>query len=285
VYSNWLNVAATRGTRTRSLVSQRNLRHPGPAPVRVLQRLQTRCADHVLVNSPAIARRLSSRGIDRRRISVVANAVELRDLAERQNARRELIRHLELDACDRIVGMVANFRPVKDHDLLVDAAERCRRELPAIRFVLVGDGEGRARIERRVAALGLGSVVRFLGRRLDGPSLASAFDLAVLCSREEGLPNSVLEAMAASTPVVATAAGGVADLIEDGVTGFLIAERSPEALAAGIVRALDADGTGGRVAARAFERVARDHSAARLRDEVTSVYRSLASGQVAPSPS
>ena len=111
-------------------------------------------------------------------------------------------------------------------------------------FVLVGEGAERERIECRVAELGLRSVVRFLGARLDSPELASAFDVAVLCSREEGWPNALLEAMAAGTPVVATAVGGVCDLVEDGVTGLLLEERDPAGLAATILRALEGSRSG-----------------------------------------
>jgi glycosyltransferase involved in cell wall biosynthesis len=279
VYSNWLSLAATRGTRTRSLVSQRNLREPDRPALRLLQRLEVRFADHVLVNAPAIARRLCSRGVDRRRISVVPNAVELRDLASRQTARSALIAELGLDASAAVVGVVASFRSVKDHDLLIDAVERCRRELPMVCFVLVGDGEERARIERRVAALGLTSVVRFLGARLDGPELAAAFDLAVLCSREEGLPNALLEAMAAGTPVLATPVGGVGDLIEDRVTGFLVKERTPSALAAGVLNALDGGGARRRIAERARDLVLRDYGAERLRGDILALYRALASSE------
>jgi glycosyltransferase involved in cell wall biosynthesis len=185
-----------------------------------------------------------------------------------------------LDASAPVVGVVASFRLVKDHDLLLGAVERCRRALPAVCFVLVGEGAERARIERRVCELGLRSVVRFLGLRPDGPELASAFDLAVLCSREEGLPNALLEAMAAGTPVVATAVGGVCDLVEDGVTGFLVSKRAPSALAAAILRALDGEESGSAVAQRARERAARDYAPERLRSEVLALYQALASSDI-----
>ena len=276
VYSNWLNVVATRGTRTRSLVSQRNLRQPGPRALRLLQRLQVKSADHVLVNSNAIAQRLLARGADARRIHVVANAVEMRDLAARSSARAALCVELGLDGSAPVVGVVANFRLVKDHGLLIEAVERCRHARETVHFVLVGDGEERARIERRVSDRDLSSIVHFLGARPDGAELASAFDLSVLCSREEGLPNALLEAMAAGTPVVSTAVGGARDLVEDGVTGFLVPERTPSALAARMVEALDPRGPGRAIAIRAHDRVARSHSTERLRDEVVALYRALA---------
>ena len=276
LYSNWLNVVATRGTPTRSLVSQRNLRQPGPRALRLLQRLQVKGADHVLVNSHAIAQRLLARGADASRITVVGNAVEMRELASRQSARAALCAELGLDGSARVVGVVANFRPVKDHDLLIDAVAICRYARETMHFVLVGDGEERARIERRVADRDLSSVVHFLGARPDGPELASAFDLSVLCSREEGLPNALLEAMAAGTPVVSTAAGGARDLVEDGVTGFLVSERAPSALADRMLEALDPRGPARVIALRAHDNVAGSYSTERLRDEIVACYRTLA---------
>ncbi len=107
---------------------------------------------------------------------------------------------------------------------------------------LVGDGPLRPVVEKTVVEMGLEGRVLFLGVRNDVPKLLAASDVLVLSSEYEGVPLTVLEAMAAGKPVIATAVGGVPELVEDGVTGILVPPRNPEALAQGILRlAKDAD--------------------------------------------
>ena len=107
---------------------------------------------------------------------------------------------------------------------------------------LVGDGPLRPAVEKAIVKMGLERKVLFLGIRDDVPKLLAASDLFVLSSDYEGVPLAVLEAMAAGKPVVATAVGGVPELIEDGKTGILVPPRNPETLAKGILRLVkDAD--------------------------------------------
>ena len=101
---------------------------------------------------------------------------------------------------------------------------------------LVGDGPLRPAVEKAIVKMGLERKVLFLGIRDDVPQLLAASDVFVLSSDYEGVPLTVLEAMAAGKPVVATAVGGVPELIEDGETGILVPPRNPEALAQGILR-------------------------------------------------
>ena len=109
---------------------------------------------------------------------------------------------------------------------------------PRLRLVVVGDGSERAALEARAAALGIRDRVVFAGRRPQRPTLHGLFDVSVLCSLGEGFPNSIVEAMAAGKPLVATAVGGVVDVVVDAVTGYLVPPSSPPALAEGIERLL-----------------------------------------------
>jgi glycosyltransferase involved in cell wall biosynthesis len=127
---------------------------------------------------------------------------------------------------------VANLRAEKGHDTLLSAARRVVRNQPEVEFLFVGDGPLRGALEDQVHASGLARNVRFLGERSDVAALLGAADLFVLPSRSEASPNSVVEAMAAGLPVVATRVGGVPELIESGVNGMLVPPDHPDALTA-----------------------------------------------------
>lgn len=130
-----------------------------------------------------------------------------------------------------LVGIAGRLDPIKDHPTLFAAFERLRDHEPDARLLVIGDGPERARL---VALAGRG--VTFLGERHDVPELLSALDAFVLCSLNEGISNTILEAMAAAVPVVATRVGGNPELVEDGICGTLVPPREPAALA-GALRA------------------------------------------------
>lgn len=117
---------------------------------------------------------------------------------------------------------VARFDPQKDHDLLVKAFQRVSRELPQARLVLVGDGPLRAAVEQQVEALNLADKVTFLGVRRDVPEILAASHCFVLSSAWELHPITILEAMRAGLPVIATAVAGVVDTVADGRSGLLV---------------------------------------------------------------
>jgi len=129
-----------------------------------------------------------------------------------------------------IVGMVARFDDPKGHGDLVAAARSLVRRYPPIVFVLVGDGATRPAITAQVVEGGLSSHFRFLGQRNDVSALLDAFDIFVLPSHSEAFPISVLEAMAAGKPVVASALDGIVDAVETDACGILVPPRDVRAL-------------------------------------------------------
>jgi glycosyltransferase involved in cell wall biosynthesis len=154
--------------------------------------------------------------------------------------------------------MVARLRPQKAHERFLRAFRTVRDRLPDARAVLVGDGPLRHELERLVDELGLASAVRFVGAVADTrPYLAEATVVA-LTSPYEGSPNALLEAMASGRPVVATAVGGVPELIEHGREGLLV-EPTDEAVASALTELLcDPEsasrmGTHARTRAEAFD--------------------------------
>ncbi|RMH03709.1 MAG: glycosyltransferase [Planctomycetota bacterium] len=221
-------------------------------------------------------------GFPPEKVVVIYNGV---DLDRYTGAGREAARAaLGLPADAPVVAHVAAFRPEKAHDVLLRAAARVVARLPAARFLLIGDGPERPRIEALRSELGLEEAVRLLGRRSDIPELLAAADLAVLCSHPmvETFPNSVLEAMASRRPVVSTRVGSVDEQIEDGVEGFLVPPGDPEALADRILRVLENPGLARRMGEAAREKVEKHFSAARMVGDREELFLALAAGRGVP---
>jgi glycosyltransferase involved in cell wall biosynthesis len=138
----------------------------------------------------------------------------------------------------RCVGAVANLRPVKGLDLLLEAAARLAPAHPDVVFSVAGEGEERQPLAESAARRGLGGRFVLEGRVADVPGFLAGLDVAVLCSRAEGMPNAVLEYMAAARPIVATAVGATPELIEDGAHGLLVPPGDAAALARAVGRLL-----------------------------------------------
>jgi glycosyltransferase involved in cell wall biosynthesis len=136
------------------------------------------------------------------------------------------------------VGNVAALTGHKDHATLLEAMALLHARLPGVRLVIAGDGELRGALEQKARALGLEGRVVFAGFRPDLDRLLPAFTVFCLSSHLEGLGTSLLDAMAFGLPVVATAAGGIPEAVEDGVSGRLVAPRDPRALADALAEAL-----------------------------------------------
>jgi len=149
----------------------------------------------------------------------------------RSGERERMLYDLGVPPGSLVVGIVARLRPIKDHESLFRATAALRVRWPTLRVVLVGDGGSQGDLEARARALGIGDVVHFAGHRSQEPNPHRLFDISVLCSLSEGFPNSVVEAMAAARPVVASDVGGIPDAVVDGETGLLVPPQSPARLA------------------------------------------------------
>lgn len=226
---------------------------------------------HVIVNSKSIRDLLVDRDrVRREKIKVIYNGIDTDRFSEaisNQNANLSSIRRDSV-----LVAVVANmYSPLKGHSCLIAAAKDLCRDFPQVRFVLIGDGVERLKLEQSVEEMALQKQVLFLGSREDVPELLASCDLFVLPSESEGLPNAVLEAMAAGLPVIATSVGGVPEVIEHEVTGLLVPAGEPAALSKAILRLLRDEGLRHRLGRAGRERVARDFSF----DRVITVLKSL----------
>ena len=201
-----------------------------------LSRRKYRACDRVIAVSEAIAGVLRRGGLPTGRVRVVYEGVPDRPA---QTGGREALRELGIPEDAPVVGNVAALTGHKDQATLLAAAARVGVRMPDARFVIVGEGELRGRLEALSRELGLGQRCVFAGFRADLDRLIPAFTVFCLSSHMEGLGTSLLDAMAFGVPVVATAAGGIPEAVTDGITGRLVPPRDPDALAAALVEALE----------------------------------------------
>jgi glycosyltransferase involved in cell wall biosynthesis len=138
-----------------------------------------------------------------------------------------------------LIGTVGMLRAQKAHAVLIEAVASMRTRWPQLHALIVGAGPERGSLERMIDDRNLGEQVHMLGDRADIPDVLHALDVAVCCSDFEGSPLSVMEYMDAGLAIVATAVGGVPDLIDPGVHGLLVPPRDPAALAGAIGELLD----------------------------------------------
>jgi glycosyltransferase involved in cell wall biosynthesis len=236
----------------------------------------------VVAVSGQIRDELMARGADAGRIEVILNGIDhrafRRDVAREAPARERL----GVGPGQFVIGAVGRLEPQKRFDLLIDAFARLRPERPDLRLLIAGDGSLKADLQRRIEAAGLSQVARLTGHTEDVAGFHHALDLFVQSSDYEGTPNAVLEAMAFETPLVATRAGGTAELVEDGVHGLVIPAGDEPTLSSTIAAALaDAPGRK-RWTSAARRRVETDLSfEARMR-KLERIYERLADARSRP---
>ncbi len=173
-------------------------------------------------------------GIPSRKLQVIRNGVDVRRFANAA-ADRESV---GLAGDGPVIGAVARLHPVKGHSVLLRSFVGVKRQFPKAALLIVGDGEERAGLSALAQELGIDDSVVFLGSRRDIPELLAAMDIVVLPSFEEGLPLSLLEAMAAAKPIVATDVGAVSTVIRDNQTGLLVPPRDAGAITGALIRML-----------------------------------------------
>ena len=253
---------------------------PERARYLTLERFCARRTDRLICLSDELGAEMLALGIgEKRQYRAIRLGLELdafdAPLAHRQLERAALRHELGVPEGAPLVGVVARLAPVKGVRWLLDALPAILQSTPAARLVIAGDGPSRARLEEQVREMKLGARVHFLGMRADVPALYRALDCLVLPSLQEGTPVSLIEALAAQTPVVACDVGGVPLLVHHEKTGLLIPPRDAPALARAITRVLH-----GRAEARAWgangrELVRREWSARRAVADYRALYGEL----------
>jgi L-malate glycosyltransferase len=182
------------------------------------------------------------------------------------------------------IGTAGRLVPVKDFGLFLATAAEIRKEIPDVRFSILGEGPLREQLERQADDLALTGCVEFLGHVADPWPYYASLDLFLNTSLHEGIPMTVLEAMACGVPVVVAAVGGLPEIVTDGRDGFLVGERDARRYARRCVQLLRNRDRSCRVAQQARDRVREYFSAARMSREYRALYLSHA-GDPSPSPS
>jgi glycosyltransferase involved in cell wall biosynthesis len=200
------------------------------------ERITAGLGDLVTTNSERVAEDLIRRGIIRReQVEVIPNGYTA-PAPQSPHAREQLHKTLTQGAQAFLWLAVGSFEKQKDHSNLLRALVAVKAEVPAVNLAIAGEGSLLARLRAEAEQLGVADSVALLGLRHDIPALIEAADGFVHSSAWEGLPNAVLEATVAGAPVVATEVGGVGEIIESGVNGFLVPPCDPEALASAMLR-------------------------------------------------
>jgi glycosyltransferase involved in cell wall biosynthesis len=193
---------------------------------------------HVVAVSSDIKNALVRAGARPDRVSVVLNAIDPLAFQRQRDKQAEARARFGLAPEDVVLGAVGRLEPQKDFSRLIDAFAAVLPRVPNARLVIAGDGSLRRDLESHIAALKLDGRCRLLGHVNDVAALHHAFDLFVQSSIYEGTPNAVLEAMAFETPVVATDAGGTAELARNGREGIVVPHSNTDALTTALLGAL-----------------------------------------------
>jgi glycosyltransferase involved in cell wall biosynthesis len=239
---------------------------------RLVNPLLGRLPASVFTVSDELRRHLVAEGFPPGRVGVIHNGIDvgLVPTATDRSAARKV---LALSDNAFIVGSAGRLDPVKDTGRLVDAFARLFQSHRQMRLVIIGDGPDASRLRRQITMLGLTDVVLLTGYRSDVRQLMAAFDVYANSSTYEGMSLTLLEAMAAALPIVATRVGGTPEIVVDGETGLLVRARSEDALAAAIDDLYVHENRRVEMGHAGRHRVERHFSLDTMIDRYTSVYR------------
>jgi glycosyltransferase involved in cell wall biosynthesis len=214
--------------------------------------------------------------IDPGKISVIHNGIDFDRVRPGSPEAVAAIRREWAPAGGHLVVTAARLHPEKGYPQLFEAVEAVRRHLPGrLTLLVLGEGPFRAEFEARVKALNLESTVRFLGFRRDVHDFVAAADVFVLASLAEAFGLILAETLFLGTPVVATRAGGIPEIVRDGVDGLLVPPGDPAALGTALVRVLSDQALRGRLTGAGRARIQRDFGFDRLMQRYEELYEAV----------
>ncbi len=270
-HAHSVGIIASKVTRIPALIVSRRVDFP-VGEKGWLNSYKYEAPDKFIAVSTGVKEVLIKGGIAEEKVVVVHSGIDLRRF-ENIDPLEELYKEFQLKGEEKVVGIVAALAPHKDYPNFLRAARIVVDRLPQVRFLIVGEGKEAGRLRRLTAELGLGDSVIFTGFREDIPRLLSLFDVFVISSYLEGLCTSILDAMAAGVPVVATETGGIPDLVKDEENGILVPPRDPKRLAEGVLRLLNDSGLAQGMV-KAGHSTVRRFSAEQMAKKTEEVYRS-----------
>ncbi len=242
-----------------------------------------KAADRVVVVSREQRDLLISSGFSEKKVAVVHNAVDVGSVVGRhpdsESASREWTALLGRFSGKTIIASVGRLSPEKGHEHLIRAVSTVHGNRPDVVLLIIGEGPLRRELTGLVRELGSGEFVHLLGLVPDFASFAGRIDLFVLPSVSEGLPNALLEAMAAARPVVATSVGGVPEVVTDGKSGLLVSPGNSDEMAGAMLRVLSDSELAGKLGLQGREAVRESFSFERQCGLLVDVYSGVVSRQ------
>ena len=239
---------------------------------RFLENLGNRFTDKVVSCSRAAREfAVGSENLPGEKILTIYNGVDLKKFFPRPPSAC-ILEEFGLGKEDKIIGMVTKFASVKDPETLLKAVNEIRKTYPRIKCLLVGDGPLKESLKLKVESLKLGNNIIFPGKRNDITRILSIMDVFVLTSLIEGLPNTILEAMACGLPVVATNVGGIPEVVENGKSGILVEPRDYSSIADAVVNLLENANLRKEMGARGREIVERKFGLDRMIEDYENLY-------------
>ncbi len=202
--------------------------------------------DKVVLVSEKQFRELGSLGLDKEKVEVINNAVDIETFSFKGPSRSLLI-DLDIDPNDKKIGFAGRLSKEKGVDSALEIFKEVLKEVPDALFVVVGDGPDHQILKQQAEQAGISSRVIFTGYRKDMKAIYSILDVYLSCSQHEGLPNSVLEAMASGVPCVLSDIPGHNDIVVDGENGFLIDPRNAASSAFQLVTLLNDSSLAGNI--------------------------------------
>jgi glycosyltransferase involved in cell wall biosynthesis len=261
----------------------------GPTKTRVfltIERVLGLVTDRVIVVGDGQRAEIASYGVaPLSKLEPIRLGLELGPFLNAESARGRLRDELAIASDTPVIGIVARLVPIKAHDVFFQAAVQVLQVLPAARFIVVGDGERRGELEAMVDRLDIRPSVTFVGWRRDMLAVYADLDVVALTSLNEGSPVALIEALASARPVVATAVGGVPEVVIDGTTGLTVPPSNPGTLAQAMLTLLGDRAMGARLGVAGRRHVYPRYDSSRLVEDVKDLYlRELGSrGRVLPS--
>lgn len=246
------------GKRVPLLLTEHGRHHPDfPSRKRaIVHKLLLGKRDRLIAVGEATRQALiANEGLPANRVEVIYNGVDLKQFTEvAPEIRGEVRRELGLTDDDWIITLVARLDAIKDHPTAIRTVQKVLESVPGAKLLIVGDGPEREKIEGIVRDGSLGDCVHMLGTRRDVPRLLRASDTFLMSSIGEGIPLTIIEAMAAGIPVVSTAVGGIPEMVTTGETAFLHDSGDADGLAGSIVKLANDEALRSRVIDAARQR-------------------------------
>lgn len=240
-----------------------------------LDKFNLRFFDHVVCVSQGQADKVLRCGVSPGKVSVIHNAIDTTrfDNVNPQD-RQQLVDRFKTPV-RFVVGSAGRLSPEKGFSVLIEAAAQVARQDPSVGFIVYGDGPLRADLQKQVTAAGLDGRFILAGFEPNVDRWLPHFDVFVNPSYTEGLANVILEAFAAKVPVVATAVGGTPELVEDGVTGYLVSPGQPERIAERVIALLNRVESRNAFSATAYDTVCNDFGFSTQRDKYLQLIEQL----------